>query len=201
MSSSSSLSPGPTEFPDVIKGKYGYTAITELAKQGVLRGYDDGTFKPLNNVARAEFAKMLIAGLHPEDSKGEANCFPDVADEWFATFVCATKRLNWVSGYADGYFRPAQTMTKAEGIKIVVASLLALTPENETLTVEAGAKWYLPYVQWAVENKLLLEQTFDPNALATRADAAVWMYRASRYTGESSVHSDASEASQSSSIK
>lgn len=171
-------------FPDVIKGHYGYTAITTLQERGIIRGYSDGTFKPLQKVSRAEFSKLLLAGLHPDEVHSETYCFLDIAEEWFAPFVCAAKRLQWVGGYPDGTFQPIRTLSKAEGIKIVVASLLSLTPGSQRLTTVAGEKWYVPYVKWAVDHKILLEQEFDPMASATRADAAVWMYRAWKSTNE-----------------
>jgi hypothetical protein len=186
-SSSQSSAPAPVPtFPDVIQGQYGYTAITSLARDGVIRGYADGTFKPKNIVNRAEFTTLLLRGLNSDEVRVEANCFPDVGEQWFAAAVCAAKRLNWVRGYADGAFRPARTITKAEGLKIVMASIL----EGQTLTsnaalppgVDANA-WYAPYVRKAVELGILLEGSFQPQLPAMRADAAVWIYRARKYLG------------------
>ncbi|MFH0851669.1 MAG: S-layer homology domain-containing protein, partial [Candidatus Peregrinibacteria bacterium] len=98
VASTGALVPTPVSFPDVIQGYYGYTAITELARRGIISGYPDGTFKPSKNLNRAELSKILISALRPQEVRSESFCFPDVKDEWFAPYVCAAKRLGWLSG-------------------------------------------------------------------------------------------------------
>ncbi len=169
-------------FSDVVSGRYGYTAIMSLAQEGVIRGYLDGTFRPEQKINRAEFLKLLMSGLFPESVTDEKNCFPDVANQWYARYVCSAKRLGWVSGYEDGTFRASQGIRKAEGLKIVMASLgvpLDSTLQTLPIGVASGA-WYTPSVRKAVELRILLEPSFDPSGWATRADAAVWMYRSKK---------------------
>ena len=179
--SGSSASSSSVTFSDVLSGQYGYTAIMDLAQKGIVSGYRDGTFKPKNIINRAEFSKMLMAGLHVKELRAESRCFPDVRAEWFAQFVCAAKRLRWIAGYPDGTFKASQTIKKAEALKIVMASLnvpldsLAALPQGT-----ADNQWYSPYVRKAVELGIILEGSFFPGADATRADAAVWMYRAAK---------------------
>lgn len=108
-------------FSDVKPDDYGSEEIMRLHEKGVIQGYDDGTYKPQRTVNRAELNKLLIAGLHSAEAKNETGCFPDVKQEWFSTYVCAAKRLGWVSGYPDGSFMPANTVNRAEAIKIVVS--------------------------------------------------------------------------------
>lgn len=175
--SGESSSAGRT-FPDVIQGKYGYTAIMDLTARGIIRGYPDGTFRPKNAVNRAEFTKVLLETLHPEQIRGETFCFRDIRDEWYSVVACAAKRLGWVIGYGDGTFRPGQTMRKAEAIKVIIHALGAPRDSNAVLPdgVSEG-QWYTPYVRKAVELEIILESSFEPNGQMTRADAAVWIYR------------------------
>lgn len=177
-SSVSSLGQKPS-FPDVVSGRYGFTAITDLAAKGVLRGYDDGTFRPDSSVNRAEFMKVLIAGLYDSPPDVPSACFPDVGDEWFSSFVCTGKRLGWLQGYPDGSFGPGRQITKAEALKVVIAALGL--PLESTVPLPAGVPetaWYTPYVRKAVERGVLLEKSFNGSQNATRADVAVWIYRA-----------------------
>lgn len=44
-------------FPD-IAGHWAESAITEAARDGILNGYEDGTFRPDQNMTRAEFAAI-----------------------------------------------------------------------------------------------------------------------------------------------
>lgn len=171
-------------FPDVEAGKYGYTAIMDLAATGIVRGYEDGTFRPYQSVNRAEFAKLLMEGLYADQLRDEVGCFPDVGRSWYASAVCAMRRLRWVRGYEDGLFRAERTMLKAEGMKVVVASLNLQLDSPATLPQGTpDGQWYSPYVRKAVELRLLLEPFFYPGNEVTRADAAVWMYRARKHLG------------------
>ncbi len=184
--SSSSVSSQPivTSFPDVIEGNYGFTAIMDLARRGIVRGYSDGSFQPYQTVNRAEFAKLLVGGLHVDQMDGETNCFPDVHNEWFAPYVCAAKRLQWIQGYPDGMFHAERTITKAEAMKIIVASMGVSL--DSTAALPPGVKdgqWYTPYIRKAMELKLILESSFSPGADVVRADAAVWIYRSLKAVG------------------
>jgi hypothetical protein len=182
VTSSSSVAPAYTVFfPDVIEGKYGYTAIMTLAGRGILKGYPSGKFLPQQTINRAEFVKVLVSGLHAAEVRGETGCFRDVHDEWYAPYVCAAKRLGWVSGYADGTFRPTQTLKREELLKIVVASVAPSLESVSPLPPDVDASsWFAPYARKAMELKLILEPRFYPGQNAYRADAAVWIYRASK---------------------
>ena len=56
------------EFPDVPAGHWAYQEIETLAKEGVVVGYPDGTFKADSYVDRAEFSTMVIKALAQEHS-------------------------------------------------------------------------------------------------------------------------------------
>jgi hypothetical protein len=192
-SSESSASSAASLFPDVLPGKYGYTAITSLAAAGIITGYPDGTFKPQNPVSRAEFTTLLGRLMLPAISSGatvaQSHCFKDVSTEWFAPAVCSAKGAGWVKGYGDGTFRPLLTVKRAEAIKIVVAALgLPSSDATPLPTTVSASMWYGPYVRTAIANGLLLEPTFLPDTPSTRADAAVWLYRAMKAQETSSTH-------------
>ncbi len=179
-SASSSVAPR-AYFPDVQEGKYGYTAIVTLGGYAIVSGYEDGTFRPGQTVNRAEFSKMLLGGLFSKEVNEDSNCFEDVQAQWFARYVCAARRMGWVRGYGDGLFRPERTITKAEALKIVIeASGIATDTGGPIPFGIAEDQWYAPYVRAAVQGGLILEPAFYPEQQATRADAAVWIYRAAK---------------------
>jgi len=171
--------PSAPLFSDIEEGKYGFTAITTLAIQGVITGYLDGTFRPMMTVSRGELTKLLLAGLHASELQDETECFPDVSNQWFSAPVCAAKRLGWVQGYTDGSFRPHRSISMAEGITLITRSL----PQMDTSSVVlpegvAEDAWYAAAVRTAIAAGILREPIFEPHRELTRADAAVWIYRA-----------------------
>ncbi|MFB0972584.1 MAG: S-layer homology domain-containing protein, partial [Neofamilia sp.] len=55
-------------FPDVTKDNnsgWAYEYITELANKGIIKGYDDGTYKPENNVTYLETLSLLNGVMSP----------------------------------------------------------------------------------------------------------------------------------------
>lgn len=183
--SSSSVSTQPPSFPDVLVGQHGYTAIMDLAERGIVKGYTDGYFRPYQTVNRAEFSKLLIGGLHGDQLRLESFCFPDVEEAWYSPYVCAAKRLLWIVGYSDGKFYPDRTISKAEAIKIIVASMgVSLDSVSPLPPGASEGQWYTPYVRKAMELNLILEPSFIPNSEVTRADASVWIYRSLKSLGK-----------------
>lgn len=166
-------------FPDVPESHPALTEIMALRSRGILQGYPDGSFRPDTTLNRAELSKLLIAGLHTEEDKNESSCFPDVKNEWFARYVCAAKRLKWVNGYPDLTFKPANTVNRAEAMKIIISSITsdfsfaARLPDDVTVD-----EWYAQYVGKAVGMGIVTERRFEPAKPLTRADAAVYIYRA-----------------------
>ncbi|MDD5041878.1 MAG: S-layer homology domain-containing protein [Candidatus Peribacteraceae bacterium] len=160
-------------------------AIQSLYDQGIISGYADGSFKPKSTVNRAELAKILVgaSGATPAVDAYH-DCFSDVTTEWFAPYVCYAKEQGWVNGYPDGTFRPEQTVSKVEAIKMVVTS------QGYTVTTgtEAGAfqdvdtsAWYAPYVQVALDKGLLEEEgqnALEPTAGMKRENISENIYRA-----------------------
>jgi hypothetical protein len=53
-------------FKDVKKDKYYYEAVSTLQQLKIVDGYEDGTFKPVQNISRAEFSLMLARALNDE---------------------------------------------------------------------------------------------------------------------------------------
>jgi len=70
--------------------------------------------------------------------------FPDLADHWAASEVAQAVQAGFVNGYPDGTFRPDETISRAEFVKMLTAAN-GLSPGTETAraVVQAAAP-YLP---------------------------------------------------------
>jgi murein DD-endopeptidase MepM/ murein hydrolase activator NlpD len=182
---SSVPSASASAFSDV-NGHKNQTAIEWLALHGVVVGYTDGSFRPGNEMTRAELLTILVKAQGIEaDSEQYKNCFPDVTDDWYAPTVCYAKEQNWVEGYANGLFKPTQTVNKAEALKMLV-NILAYT---ELEASEEGAQafedieegtWYYPSFALAYKNGLLEETggNYGINEAITRGELSEALYRA-----------------------
>lgn len=120
-----------------------FNAAEYLQEKGIVDGYEDGTFQPLNTINRAEFTKIVLNATHPE-AVGGSHCFTDVEDEWFAPYICGAKTLGIIGGYPDGTFLPGDNVNFAEAAKILTNAF-----DIETETTDGA--WYEPYVDYMDE--------------------------------------------------
>lgn len=170
-------------FSDVPERHKNTAAISYLHQKGIIQGYNDGTFKPENNINRAELLKILIEGRGISPSLvSYNNCFPDVKNEWFAAPVCYAQKEGWIQGYNDGSFRPEQTISKAEAIKMLINSqgISVRSTVDEIIFVDVNLNdWFAPYIYKAKELNLLEETGFwvGPNDEMTRGGIAENLYR------------------------
>lgn len=160
-------------------------AIQFLNKNKILNGYKDNTFKPGNFVNRAEFVKIMVQAVGYIPAKPLKPCFGDVpVDAWYAPYVCFVKDQGWVKGYSDGNFRPSQTISKAEALKILGDAQewnFALTGQNRFDGLNPYL-WYTPYVRYADSRNFLPDTetalTFKPGDPLTRGYLSESIYRA-----------------------
>ncbi len=157
-------------FDDVIKENTSFQAIEYLKQQGIIKGYDDKTFKPDNTINRAEFLKIVVGSIM-KDPQGK-DCFVDVKDEWFAKYVCAAKEKKIIEGYSDGTFKPGQNINFAEASKIVAKSFALKEGENSK-----NDPWFRKYVQ-PLEEKMAIPVSIDyPEKKMTRSEMAEMAWR------------------------
>ena len=107
------------DYSDVTEADAYYDAVQTLTAMEAVGGYDDGTFRPNEPVTRAEFVSILyrLSGIETN----AVGSFPDVlADYWAAHAIAYAVWQDWVSGYADGKFRPEADITRAEAVSIAM---------------------------------------------------------------------------------
>ncbi len=102
-------------FSDVADGMWSNNAISTMAKMGIVVGYGDNTFKPLNNITRAEFATMAARFTDGEEAESP---FSDTEGHWAESYIGIAAALQWVNG-SNGMFRPNDYITRAEVMAIV----------------------------------------------------------------------------------
>ena len=73
------------KFTDVSDSYWGAEVIYKLSDKGVINGYDDGTYKPLNSVTYGEFIKLVMATVLPNDF--EPSSVTSDFDHWAASYI------------------------------------------------------------------------------------------------------------------
>jgi len=105
---------GSHPFSD-ISGHWAEKYIEELYDQGITGGYPDGTYRPENQVTRAEMAIFLLKGIgvSPPPLDG-SHPFSDISGHWAEIFIEELYDQGITGGYPDGTYRPESKVTRAE---------------------------------------------------------------------------------------
>lgn len=100
-------------FEDLSESHYAYNDIQSAVNGGIFEGYENGTFKPKNNITRAETATILQRHYK---FKGAGDVkFSDVKEtNWAYDNIVALYKNGIIEGYENGTFKPDQSITRAE---------------------------------------------------------------------------------------
>ncbi|PZE20023.1 S-layer homology domain-containing protein [Paenibacillus xerothermodurans] len=162
--------------------------ITRLVGMKVITGYEDMTFKPEENVTRAEFTAMMVAALGlPADKSGKLS-FADAEQipDWAAGYAVAAVDAGIIEGRpgANGsvYFDAGALITRAEMAVMVTRTLTATASGSTAAFADAAAipDWAKQSIETAVEKEIINgfeDNTFRPEAKATRAQAATMIFK------------------------
>ena len=151
------------------------TAIDYVEQKGIVNGYNDRTYKPNNQINRAEFTKIIVEAVMTDETinaclnEVHGDLFPDVEeDAWFAKYICIAKRERMVRGYGDGTFRPGANINMAEAAKIVSQAF--------NFEISLSDTWYQPFIDAIVGRSLIEEHFFVPSKNLTRGEMAHIIY-------------------------
>lgn len=104
-------------FNDVAESDWSQQAIGFMLEKGMIKGYEDGSFRPKAAISRAEFAAM--AARFDKLVAGGGNSFFDVpAGHWAQGAIDSAAAKGWITGYPDGSFKPERKITRAEVVNI-----------------------------------------------------------------------------------
>lgn len=104
--------PNDVTFSDVTEGWY-YESVMNMVAYGAVNGYTDGTFRPMNNITRAEVAVILYRLAGSPEVEAEA-VFSDVdASGWSGKAITWASQVGVVKG-ADGKFSPTANITRQD---------------------------------------------------------------------------------------
>lgn len=177
-----------TSFKDVSANFWAYEYIQQMANDGILGGYSDGTFLPDVPMTRGEFAKVLstIQGL---DLTNEDSIYSDVNGHWAKKYIVSVS--DEMLGVSNTEFGPEAVITREAAIAAIIEStgydfsqidvnglLNQFTDFFDTSVV------FQPYLACGVENNIIggyEDNTIRPKSELTRAEACALLYKGFYY--------------------
>ncbi|MNO26026.1 Endoglucanase precursor [compost metagenome] len=162
-----------------------------LIGMGVMKGFEDQSFRPNEPVTRAQFASIIARALGLKAS-GSPAAFTDQSaiPAWAAGDVAAAVSSGILQGYesaGQSFFRGSENITRAE-----MSVMLANALKTSSVTVTAGDSstvladqsvipaWAEDSVKAGMTAGILSgfeDKTFRPDKTATRAEAAAAVYK------------------------
>lgn len=128
-------------FKDVKVTDPHYGGIAALVEVGIVKGYDDKTFKPGGSLTRAHIAKMISIGFNLEEAKLTNSPFKDVkAEHWFADYVQALITNEITTGTTPTTFEPNAFVTRGQMASLIVRSETASHVDQNDSTVKNTGK-------------------------------------------------------------
>lgn len=129
-------------FKDLNKSNEYYNAIKKLTAAGVVKGYDDHTFRPSETVTRGQIAVMIARALDL-DAKGKSP-FVDVPEgSSYANAVTALYEAGISTGVSATEYGVNEKVTRGQLATLIVNTLAATstpstpsTPQPSALTLE-----------------------------------------------------------------
>ncbi len=131
-----------SDFSDVSSSDWYGTTVATLADMGIVKGYEDGTFRPNAPITRAEFAAIATRFFDETGATYEPGTFTDVTgSEWFAGAIMDAVNLGLIGGYEDGTVRPNNNITRAEACAIVNRTLGRVPDADHLLPEDVMKTW------------------------------------------------------------
>lgn len=179
-----------SRFSDVSPNDWYASAVEEAARLGLFQGVDKNRFAPNDTMTRAMVTTVLYRMAGQPRSEADAP-FKDVSpSDWYGPAVAWAAGAGVVSGYPDGTFRPAASVTRQELVSLMYRYALSLGAEGtapalpETFTDrEQVPAWAADAFAWAVESGLVTGTPagggllLSPQGNATRSQGAALFLR------------------------
>jgi hypothetical protein len=156
-------------------------AIEQLVRRGITDGYADRTFRPQQEISRAQVAAFLAKALALPPVTGDR--FRDVdAGYVHAGAINALVETGIISGYANGTFRPNDPLRR-EHMAAVISRALALAPDPQAAAVFRDVTGYAGEIGAIAQAGITTGRgngTFQPQASVTRGQMATFLVNAIR---------------------
>lgn len=179
------------DFKDVKAENDYYVAINYLKENGIINGYEDNTFKPSQEINRAEALKMISAATDLNDNDLEnpvEKPFTDTPLEaWYTKYIAEAKNKGIIDGYKNGSFHPEKNINLAETLKMYFEAIAKTTAEFDYISTQdilfidtAQDAWYSKYTSYAGAKNIINiynDNNINPEQNMTRGYLAEIIYR------------------------
>lgn len=163
--------------------------VDYLYTSGITTGYTDGTFRPNQNITRAQFAVMLYRYLGLDESRYAGVTLPFADNGKIADYAVPAIKALYTEGIINGsagtdgrlYFNPNASLTRAQAATMIGRTQAKGYAAAELTFTDAGKipAYATFYIQTMVAQGVISGYTdgsFKPNSNITRGQMAKILY-------------------------
>jgi hypothetical protein len=171
-----------------ISDHWAKTTIQSWMDKGLIKGYPDGTFKPNQNITRAEFITLVNGAFGYTETSPVS--YTDVnQNAWYASAVAIAVKAGYFSGYPDGTMKPDYPISREEVATIImrISKLESNPVAANTYTDAALLNWSKGAVGAVLAANIMRgypDGSFGPQMLIERGEATVSLDREMKYVAE-----------------
>ena len=149
-------------FSDMPAGHWAYDAVTQLAADGIVKGYGDSTYLGNRNITRYEMA-MMVARVYAKNAKipySAINPFSDIPkDHWAKKAVVLLADAGIIEGYGDKTYLGDRNITRYE-MAVMIARVIKKEKINlELKRIDEKVFSDIPLEHWAYDSVNLLAKS------------------------------------------
>jgi hypothetical protein len=187
-------------FDDVPLDYWAYPSIAAAVNAHIVRGYDDGTYRPAGQVDRASMAVYIARALAGGDAavpdpSEDTPTFADAGtDHWAFKYIeyVASPAANVVQGYSDGSYQPEVIVNRGQMAVYIARAVVSPSgdaavpdppadPTFSDVTAENDWSWCRKHVEYLAAEGIVQgysDGTYHPEVAITRGQMAVYIQRA-----------------------
>ena len=180
-------SKGRMNFSDVEIGSWYYNAVRFNYKNNFIKGYNENTFAPNDNLTRGMLVTILYRMENSPENNGVSG-FSDVENnKWYSKSIKWAVDKEIVHGYGENKFGPNDNILRQDVAVILRNYAKSKGKEVENLAEINGfsdiaqiSNYANSAMKWAISNKVITGNsngTLAPKGLATRAEAAAMLQK------------------------
>ncbi|WP_196426568.1 S-layer homology domain-containing protein [Lysinibacillus cavernae] len=170
-----------SSFKDVQRTHQFYDEIKNLNDRGIINGFQDGTFKPEQNLTRGQAAKIIAGVLGLDTSNVNNPNFKDIStSHLYFGAIAALKHEGIIDGYEDGTFRQDEFIQRNHVAKILANAFNLKASNTNSLPFTDVRADYKDAIAALYENNVTTGKTatlFDGSSNVTRGQMAAFITR------------------------
>ena len=174
-------------FTDLQQTEWAQESILALYDAGIISEAADKCYRPLDNITREEFVKLLVVLLDLKTDDKESSFVDAKENSWYIPYLTAAKKAGIVNGRADNTFGIGEHITRQDmavmAYRAVSVSGKSLEKNQEKLSFSDNDS-ISTYAVEAIENMQqsgiingMGDGAFAPFDNANRAQAATIIYK------------------------